>query len=78
MADYRRESLATSHRARIALLEDQIEKNPSEKIRKMRDSEKATAERDYQNRIKDLDEAAQKADVIADPVAFGVLIVEGE
>ena len=70
---YRRESLSTSHRARIALLEEQRERADDEKIRRMRQSEIKTAEADYARRIRDLDTALERADIIAEPVAYGIL-----
>jgi superfamily II DNA or RNA helicase len=76
LAAYRRESLSTSHRARIALLDEQLKKASNEKIQKMRQSQIATAESDYARRIQDLDIAMERADIIAEPVAYGVLILE--
>ena len=55
MAQYRRESLSTSHRARIALLEEQLSQATNEKIQKMRQSQIATAEADYARRIQELE-----------------------
>lgn len=76
-AEYRRESLSTSHRARIALLEEQFNQVTNEKIQKMRQSQIAAAESDYARRIQDLDIALEKADIIADSVAYGVIHVSG-
>ncbi len=77
MAEYRRESLTTSHRARIALLNEQFGQTNDEKIRKMRQSQIAAAEGDYARRIQELNIAMERADVTAEAVAYGVLIVEG-
>ncbi len=77
LAEYRRESLSTSHRARLALLEEQLKEASNEKIQIMRQSQIATAEADYARRIQELDIALEKADVTADPVAYGVLFVDG-
>jgi len=76
LAEYRRESLSTSHRARIALLEEQLKQASNDKIQKMRQSQIAAAEADYARRIQDLDIAMERADVTAGPVAYGVLRVE--
>jgi len=73
LAEYRRESLSTSHRARIALLEEQLKQAGNEKIQKMRQSQIATAEADYTRRIQDLDIAMERADVTAGPVAYGII-----
>lgn len=75
LAEYRRESLSTSHRARVTLLDEQLKQATNEKIRKMRQSQIANAEADYARRIQDLDIAMERADVIAAPVAYGILNV---
>jgi ATP-dependent helicase HepA len=75
LAEYRRESLSTSHRARIALLEEQLKQASNEKIQKMRQSQIATAEADYARRTQDLDIAMERADVTAKPVAYGIIHV---
>ena len=76
LAEYRRESLATSHRARISLLEEQLSQATNEKIEKMRQSQIAAAEADYARRLQDLDIAMERAEIIAGPVAYGVIQVE--
>jgi len=76
LAAYRRESLATSHRARISLLDEQLKQAGNEKIQKMRQSQIAAAEADYARRIQDLDIAMERADVTAGPVAYGIIRVE--
>ena len=78
LAEYRRESLATSHRARISLLEDQLQQATNEKIQKMHQSQIRSAEADYARHIQDLDIAMERADVTAEPVAYGVIIIEAE
>jgi len=75
LAEYRRESLATSHRARIALLEEQLRQAGNEKIQKMRQSQIVTAEADYARRIQDIEIAMERADIVAEPVAYGVINV---
>ena len=78
LAEYRRESLSTSHRARIALLEEQLQQASNEKIQKMRQSQIAAAEADYARHIQVLDIAMERADVIAEPVAYGIIHIERE
>lgn len=78
LAQYRRESLGTSHRARISLLEEQLRQASNEKIQKMRQSQIAAAEADYIRRIQDLDIAMERADVTAGLVAYGVIQVVGD
>ncbi|MBN1547159.1 MAG: hypothetical protein JW902_10915 [Syntrophaceae bacterium] len=76
LAEYRRESLSTSHRARMALLEEQLNQASDEKIQRMRKSQIATAESDYARRLQELDIAMERADITAEPVAYGVISVE--
>ena len=78
LAEYRRESLTTSHRARISLLEEQLSQASNEKIQKMRRSQIAAAEADYARRIQELDIAMERAEVTAGPVAYGVIQVDGD
>jgi ATP-dependent helicase HepA len=78
LAAYRRESLTTSHRARIALLEEQHNQTNDQKIQKMRLSQIAAAEADYTRRIQDLDIAMERADLTAQPVAYGVIKIIGD
>ena len=76
LAEYRRESLATSHRARISLLQEQLSQATNEKIQKMRQSQIDSAEADYARRIQELDIAMERADITAQPVAYGVINIE--
>lgn len=78
LAEYRRESLTTSHKARISLLEEQLNQASNEKIQKMRHSQIATAEADYARRIQDLDIAMERSEVTAELVAYGVIQVDGD
>ena len=76
LADYRRESLLASHQKRIAILEERIAQATDSRIQLMRRSELANAEADCRRRIQDFDEAMAKADITAEPVAYGILEVE--
>ena len=76
LAEYRRVSLSTSHQARIALLEEQLQQTSNEKIQKMRESQIASAEADYARRTQELDIAMERADIIAGAVAYGVITIE--
>ena len=73
LADYRRESLLTSHQKRIAILEERIAQATDSRIQLMRRSELANAEADCRRRIQEFDEAMAKADITAEPVAYGIL-----
>jgi ATP-dependent helicase HepA len=76
-AEYRRESLTTSHRARMSLLEEQLKQASDERIRRMRQSQIAAAEADYARHLQELEIAMERADIVAQAVAYGVLTVEG-
>lgn len=76
LAEYRRESLSTSHRARMALLNEQLTQATNEKIQKMRQSQIASAEADYARHIQELDIAIERADVTTEVVAYGVIEVK--
>jgi hypothetical protein len=73
LAEYRRESLSISHRARMAMLDEQLTQATNEKIQKMRQSQIGTAEADYARHIQELDIAIERADVTAEAVAYGVI-----
>ena len=75
LANYRKESLSTSHQKRVAIIEDRIEQVSDPNIQRMRQSELANAETDYRRRIRDFDDAIAKADITAEPVAYGILEV---
>ncbi len=73
LAEYQRESLSTSHRARISLLQEQLSQATNEKIQKMRRSQIAAAEADYARRTQELEIAEERADIVASSVAYGVI-----
>ena len=77
LAEYRKESLLTSHQARLGLLNEQLNHAENENIRRMRQSQLESAEADYARRVRELDDVGQKADITAEPVAYGVLKVGG-
>jgi hypothetical protein len=76
LADYRRESLKTSHAARMALLQEQLLRSTDDRIRRMRSSQITGLQADYERRIKELDFAISRADITASLVAHGVLAVD--
>ena len=78
LAKYRKESLSTSHQARMALLVEQFAQANDEKIQRMRQSQIKSATADYNRRIQELDKAMDKADIIAEPVAYGAIEIEGD
>ena len=78
LAAYRRESLSTSHRARLALLQEQLNQASDEKLQRMRRSQITAAQADYERRLEELDRAMERADIVAEPVAYGVLNTYGK
>lgn len=77
-ANTRMASLDTTHAARLAVLEEQRDANLDARIRRMRESQIDAARRDYERRAEELRIAPGRADVMAEAVAFGVLVVEGD
>ncbi|RLQ20280.1 helicase [Seongchinamella sediminis] len=78
LVSHRRESLDTSHGARVALLEEKISNATNDKIIRMRQAQKNNADMDYKRHLSELKEAASKADITSQPVAFGLIrIIEG-
>ncbi len=78
LAEYRRESLSKSHQARMVLLREQLAQASDEKLQRMRRSQIATAEADYERHIHELETSMEKADIIAEPVAYGVIELQGK
>ena len=76
LANHRKKNLSTSHRKRIALLKSQRDRVSDVNIRRMRESEIANAEADYNRRIQELDDAMTTAEITAEAVAYGILEVE--
>jgi len=77
LAQYQKESLTTSHRARIALLNDLLAQATEENIRRMRRSQISSAEADYIRRVQELEIAMERADIAAQSVAYGVIYIDG-
>lgn len=78
--EYRRESLSSSHNKRIASLNKNILFNTdsSPNVKKMFQAQVDRAQAEYARRIKELDEAINKADILCRKVAYGVIQVLGE
>jgi SNF2 family DNA or RNA helicase len=78
VASFKKTSLDQSHAARITLLQEQYEKNPNEKIKKMRASQIASANYDYNKRLQEIEIKAERADIITNHLINGILIVKEE
>jgi hypothetical protein len=72
----KKESLEISHKARIALLKEQLDFADNEKIIRMRKGQLVVAENDFDFRLRQLNEAETKADIIADVVVYGIIKIE--
>jgi hypothetical protein len=75
LARFRRESLATSHRARMLTLTEQLEQATNERIQRMRSSQLAQAELDYKRGLDELAAAESAADITVRLLGYGVLEV---
>ena len=62
----------------MALLEQQLEQASDENIQRMRQTQIAAAEAGYKRCTQEVDSAMERADVVAGPVAFGLIYVDGE
>ena len=77
-AEFRKQSLNTSHRARMALLHEQLARTTDERLERMKQSQIASAESDYQNRMKEIESASTRADISHQQVAWGVITIRRE
>ena len=76
IAEFRRSSLKTSHRARMAILDVQLSDARNDRIRIMKSRQKENAQADFDRHIREIEEATQKADIMTQPVGWGMLRVE--
>lgn len=73
---YRRESLNRSHQAHHSVLQDRLAQVTDERIRRLYERQIANAAVDVERRLAELDAAVSRADIVAQRVAFGVILVE--
>lgn len=76
IARFRRDSLEASHRARVAILEEQLAAASEDRIRRMRAGQLARANADRGEALEGLVAAERRADIIPRRVASGTLRVE--
>jgi hypothetical protein len=69
-------SLNASHLARIALLEEQRDQVSDERIRRMKEGQLQAANRDYEQRLTDLNKVVGQAEIVAELAVIGVLIID--
>jgi len=77
IVEYQKQSLETSHNARISLLTESLRNNPDERIKRMRQSEIFKINADYERHFKELEEAVKRVDIKFLPIVYGVLRVKG-
>lgn len=75
LIEQRRQSIIISQQARCKLLQDQIEAASNAKIIRMKESQLAHAEADFQRRKSELDQAALSGDVHTSPVTMGTITI---
>lgn len=75
IVERRVQSLKFSHQARCWAIEDQLSRATNDKIRLMKASELARANADFDRRMAELQQAANSADIRANPVVFGTVTV---
>ncbi|RXT17823.1 hypothetical protein B5P46_28690 [Rhizobium leguminosarum] len=76
IARFRRDSLEASHRARVAILEEQLARVAEDRIRRMRAGQLARANADHREALEQLSAAEHRADILPRRVAAGTLRVE--
>jgi len=75
LVGFRKESLRTTHKARIAHIKDQIDKVSEEKILRMHQASLVNAEADFNRHIQALEIASEKADIISSAVMHGIITI---
>ena len=73
--EVRMASLKATHQARIALLEEQRDQSTDERIRRMKESQLQSANRDFERRSAELDRVSGQAEIVAESAVLGVLVV---
>ena len=69
-------SLDTSHRARVALLEEQLDQASDGRIKRMKEGQIDAAERDFERRSTELGRVAEQAEIVAEAAVLGALVVQ--
>lgn len=76
LINYKVGSLTISHNARMQFLSEQLQKASNPGIRQMREGEIRNATADYELHMEELKQAAEKADILFETLAYGMLIIE--
>jgi ERCC4-related helicase len=72
-AQHQQQSLTTSHQSRMALLTEQLNQATNQNIQRMRTSQIANAQADFERRSRELEQSIREADVLPDLIALGVV-----
>jgi hypothetical protein len=75
LARFKTESLNASHKGRIAMLEERLASSTEGKIRRMREAEIQRAQREYEERLKELQKSSEQADITTDRILLGTIQV---
>lgn len=78
LAEYKKQSLRTSHQAVVASITDKMEQVSDEKILRMYRAQLASLEAAYARNIQAMDLAVEKADIVTTPVMYGIIRVTKE
>lgn len=76
LIQYKKGSLISSHKARIAQIHEGMRKNP--KMHVLYEGWKRNAIADYELHKEELEKAAERADILSETLAYGILIVKPE
>lgn len=72
---YKESSLKTSHNARIATLQEQLKNSRNDTYKLLTEGKIRRANEDYQIHMRELEQAREKADILFELLAYGVLII---
>ena len=75
---YKEASLKTSHTARMSTLQEQLQGSKDKNYRIMTEGKIRIAMEDYELHMEQLQQARDKADILFELLAYGMLIVESE
>lgn len=75
---YRESSLKTSHNARIASLTEQLANSKNDRYKQLTEGKIKRANDDFDFRMEELERAKEKADILFELLAYGLLVVAPE
>ena len=75
---YKESSLTTSHNARIATLQEQLSKSKNDTYRFLTEGKIKRANEDYDIHMEELKQAKEKADILFELLAYGLLVVSAD